>query len=168
MVDDNEVKEIETDVLTELFSAVSNGKIITVKNIIENDFPQQAFKNFSSTLLHQAANNSQSNILDYLVQHSANVDGKNAQQMTALHVAARKGDLRSIKVLLMNNADVNNIDYDNRTPLYFSVYDGQYDCAKFLLQEEDIDVTITRNGGWTHLHEASRFGHYKCVQLLLG
>lgn len=169
MADDgSNVNQGETDVFAELFTAVSNGEVIAVKRILEDDFPNQTFKNFSSTLLHQAANNSRSKVLHYLVQHGANVDGKNAQQMTALHVAARKGDLRSIRILLMNNADVNAVDYDNRSPLYFAVYDGHYDCAMRLLQEEGINITVTRKGGWTPLHEASRFGHYECVQLLLG
>ena len=156
------------DNFSSLFKAVSNGDLRNLQYILLNEFSIQAFKNLSSTLLHRAANNRRSKVLQYLIQqHGAYVDGKNAQQLTALHVAARLGDVDSLRVLLENGANINDVDYDNRTPLYFASYDGHLECVKELLQNTNININIHRKGGWTHLHEVARFGHYKCMKILI-
>lgn len=157
----------ENDIVGKLFRAVCNGDLATVKEILSNAFPQKMFKNFSSTLLHQATNNSQAMVLDYLIKFGANnVDARNAQQMTPLHIASWRGDTKSIQILLLSNADVNAVDFDNRSPLYFCIYGGHYDSAKCILQDKNVDLKMARNGGWTPLHEAARFGHLKCLELL--
>jgi len=156
------------DLITNLFSSVSDGDLINVKSILNDRFSIQTFKNLSPTLLHQAANNKHCNVLKYLIDHGAYVDSKNAQSMTALHVASNKGDARSVRMLLENNADVNALDYDNRTPLYYASYDGHNDVVDAILQNDSLDLKIMRNGGWTPLHETSRCGHYYCSKVLIG
>jgi len=157
----------ESDHVGELFKAVSEGNLSNTTRLIENQFSVQAFKNLSSTLLHQAANNHRSQILEYLLLVGAYVDGKNAQQLTPLHIAARVGDVTSLKVLLKNGANINEVDYENRTPLYFSVYSGHHECVQEILTIKDVNLHIVRKGGWTHLHEAARFGHLKCMKLII-
>ena len=80
---DNGAEPERTDLITELFAAVTGGNITNVKFILNNDFSTQTFKNLSPTLLHQAANNKHSQILNYLIESGSYVDSKNAQQMTA-------------------------------------------------------------------------------------
>lgn len=162
-----EKQGLVVDNFSSLFKAVSNGDLKNLDTILLNEFSVQAFKNLSPTLLHQAANNRRSKVLQYLIQHGSFVDGKNAQSMTALHVVARLGDVDSLRVLLENEANINEVDYDNRTPLYFASYDGHFECVKELLQNENINIHIHRKGGWTHLHEVARFGHFKCMGILL-
>ena len=87
--------------------------------------------------------------------------------MTPLHVSANKGDARSVRVLLHQGANINAVDYDNRTPLYFAAYDGHVDTVKSLLADDNLDISVKRNGGWTALHEASRFGHVDVTIALL-
>lgn len=162
MVTDEVVEQV-----TQLFAAVKNGSLDSVKDILSNHFSSQTFRNLSSTLLHQAANNRHSRVLRYLVESGALVDSKNAQQMTPLHVSANKGDARSVRVLLHQGANINAVDYDNRTPLYFAAYDGHVDTVKSLLADDNLDISVKRNGGWTALHEASRFGHVDVTVALL-
>ena len=70
-------------------------------------------------------------------------------------------------MLLLHGGDVNATDYDNRSPLYYAAYNGNEDCLKTILRDKRLDINITRNGGWTPLHETSRFGHLSCTKALL-
>ena len=152
-----------------LFDAVDEGNPRTVIQCLR-EVKQQAFINLAPSLLHKAAFLGHCNVLklllDLRIQHSANIDCQNAQQLTPLHVACTEGHDDCAALLLLRGASVNAVDFDNRTPLYFATYEGHLQAIKEVLKC-DADVNLARNGGWLPLHEAARFGHLECLKELI-
>lgn len=86
-------------------------------------------------------------IVNYLLEHGANVDQQNSKGKTALHRAVYKKQKEVVKLLIDCGADVNLEDNTERTPLhwagtvciYFAVlrhwtaFFGYYEIAKMLV-----------------------------------
>ncbi len=152
-----------------LFDAVQIGDprvvIFCLRKITE-----QAFFNLAPSLLHKAANQGHCKVLklllDLKLEHGANINSLNAQQLTPLHVVCAEGHDDCAKLLLSKNAAVNAVDFDNRTPLYFASHNGHLGCIKEVLASGG-NINIARHGGWHPIHEAARFGYLECMKELI-
>jgi ankyrin repeat protein len=67
---------------------------------------------------------------------------------------------------LAPDTDVNKKTSDGNTPLMFAAMFGNYDVAKYLLEEQKADVAIRNNAGETALSLSKKNGH-KNISLLL-
>lgn len=150
---------LDTDSITDLFDAVTNGYLEKVRIIVSERITKQVFQNLQCTLLHQASHNGHCEVLQFLLDNHAFIDCRDANNTTPLMISSQKGDGKSVRLLLKNGADVNASDYDKRTSLYLASYAGFEDCVNAILQDERLDLTVIRIGGWTALHEACRFGY---------
>ncbi len=152
-----------------LFDAVHSGDPRSVILSLQRVTPQ-AFFNLAPSLLHKAANRGHWKvlklILDLKIDHPANINSLNAQQLTPLHVVCSEGHLESTQFLLSRGAFVNAVDFDNRTPLYFASHNGHVECVKEVLKFGGC-VDLPRHGGWYPLHEAARFGYIDCIKELI-
>ena len=68
--------------------------------------------------------------MSYLVERSADVNGKNASGGTVLHFAATSGRLEVVKCLVGKGADVNGKDINGRTVLHVAVKTCKLDIVK--------------------------------------
>lgn len=62
------------------------------------------------TPLHLSASLGHLSIIDYLVNHGANVNVKDKKHLTPLHLSAHNGHYRIIEYLINHGADVNSKD----------------------------------------------------------
>jgi ankyrin repeat protein len=90
------------------------------------------------TALHMAVNNSLLPIVNLLLEHKADANGKSEDGSTPLHIAARQRVVykRLIRTLIDGGADVNAITLEGQTPLHELVARrGKYSMAavRFLL-----------------------------------
>ncbi len=60
--------------------------------------------------------------------------------------ACNKGNLEIVKLLLEHNADINSLGYLKNTPLHEAVINLNYDCVKYLI-ENNADQTIRNEHG---------------------
>ncbi|UJR37172.1 hypothetical protein I4U23_029881 [Adineta vaga] len=70
--------------------------------------------------------------LQYLVEHGADINIENDDQLTPLHQAASEGHIQCLELLLANNADVYAEDSRKQSPLDLAKLWGHKRCAKLL------------------------------------
>lgn len=74
--------------------------------------------------------------------------------LTALHFAARQGSFESVKALVEGGADVNQVSpADNASPVLIATVNGQFDVAKYLL-DQGADPNVRTDAGATALYAA--------------
>ena len=74
--------------------------------------------------------------------------------LAPIHFAARDGHLDSVKALLAAGADVNEVTQGDKTsPLLIATLNGQFDVAKYLL-DNGADPRLTSDNGVTPLYAA--------------
>ncbi|HEX9048880.1 MAG TPA: ankyrin repeat domain-containing protein [Verrucomicrobiae bacterium] len=116
-----------------------------------------------NTLLSKAAVQGQVKVVNYLLDHGADVNAG----WPALYQATRTGNRAMVELLLQRGADVNqNAEY-GRTALTVAAEEGFISILELLLANKaNPNVTDNRNGQ-TPLWLAMYKGHDKCVKLLL-
>jgi len=83
------------------------------------------------TLLHIAAANKRSDVVNYLIEQGAEVNAKGVGQRTALHIAAINNDQATLQILLNHKADLSLKDSGSKTAC---------EKAKEKHQQEAIDL----------------------------
>jgi ankyrin repeat protein len=142
------------------------------------------------TLLHLAAEVSDSDRIADLILNGADVNARAANGQTPLHVAAEHRRLEAVRVLLDRNADPNNRDIDGYTPARLAVdggnvvelllargavpsdilvasFTGRVDVVESSLAKDRSSVASRTRKGATSLHIAAKRGHAKVVEVLL-
>ena len=109
----------------ELRAACERGDFDFVKNIVlqkESDYPIEVnSKGFDEwTALHFAAYEDHVNILDFLLEHSADVNAETRFGKTALHIASIRGNIESIIVLSKSGINLNHQDEEGNTALHIA------------------------------------------------
>lgn len=86
------------------------------------------------TLLHAAAWNGVTDMMQELIRNSAEVDARTKDGWTPLTMAANSGHLASVNFLLQSRADVNARNDEGRTPLFQAVEKSHLEVVKRLLE----------------------------------
>ena len=118
------------------------------------------------TPMHVAARAGHANILALLLEHGADMDGRDIDGDTALHRASWNGKVKAGQCLLDHGADINAQNNDGWTPLYHAAYYGQAKFARMLL-ERGARVDAQTDTGETPLHGAVKTDNIQAVRLLL-
>uniref|UniRef100_A0A914CHA7 Uncharacterized protein n=1 Tax=Acrobeloides nanus TaxID=290746 RepID=A0A914CHA7_9BILA len=103
-------------------------------------------------------------VVQWLVEHGADVNVKSNNGETVLHSAAQWGSLAVVQWLVEHGADVNVKSNDGRTVLH-SAAQGSLDVVQWLV-EHGADVNVKSNDGRTVLHSAAQ-GSLDVVQWLV-
>ena len=98
------------------------------------------------------------NVMKLLIDHNADVDGRNATNSTPLRAAAYDGRLEIVSCLVENGADVNARDEFESTPLMISCSNGNMDVASYLI-EQGANYHLQDKAGDTSLHYAVEKEH---------
>eukprot|EP00095_Tigriopus_kingsejongensis_P007825 maker-scaffold204_size260821-snap-gene-1.42 protein:Tk07825 transcript:maker-scaffold204_size260821-snap-gene-1.42-mRNA-1 annotation:"transient receptor potential channel pyrexia" len=120
------------------------------------------------TALHLAAQDGNTESVQYLIQGGANVDARNARGQSALHLAALAQSPETVELLLKSGANANSGDYDCRTPLHSAIVKGSrsYECVRLLL-DGGADVNHKDRFGYSPLHIAALNEYSYCANMLL-
>lgn len=93
-------------------------------------------------------------LLDLLLRKNANVNLKDARDVTPLHIATFEGKPDCIRILLRARADVNATDRHGQTPLFFAP--SKQVCDLLLAARADANATNIKQQ--TPLHMAAHAG----------
>ncbi len=98
---------------------------------------------------------------------------RDSSQWTPLHSAALVGDTEMVQILVELNADINAEAVDMSTPLHFASIGflnrdslNRVKVARFLL-EHGADANSRREGGFTPLHNALKYGLVEVARVLI-
>jgi len=94
-------------------------------------------------------------VAEFLHQHGADVNFRDAKERTALHGASREGLVDMALWLLNHGADVNAQKWDGWLSLHLAVYHGQLEIVQMLL-EQNADINTHNKDGKVALHIAAQ------------
>lgn len=118
-----------------------------------NDLNLDAPDDWGRTALVAAVSHGHLSMVEQLVQSGAHVDIL-VEGLGVLHRAALNGHLAMVQTLLAFGADINQGSESRETPLMLAIQTGNLGIARFLLQQEGIQVNATSHIGETALLKA--------------
>ncbi len=131
--------------------------------LIERGMDVNSVDAAGNTLLMQAVQRDNGDLVDYLLQRRARLNTRNRNGETALSLAAYQGKLAVVKRLVEAGSDVNLYGWP---PLIYAAFNGHAAVVDYLLQK-GAEINATTANGSTALLFAARFGHLAVVELLL-
>ncbi|XP_026133026.1 tankyrase-2 isoform X2 [Carassius auratus] len=135
----------------ELFEACRSGDLERVKRLVcPVNVNSRDTAGRKSTPLHFAAGFGRRDVVDYLLQHGANVHARDDGGLISLHNACSFGHAEVVSLLLQHGADANSRDNWNYTPLHEAAIKGKIDVCIVLLQH-GAEPTIRNTDGRTAL-----------------
>ena len=117
------------------------------------------------TPLHLAAYNGHMEAINTLVELSADIEAKTANEATPLHWAASEGHVEAIKTLVELSADIEAKTANGATPLHLAAVVGDVEAVKTLLQL-GAQMRARTDDGETALVLSVRLGHHGVAQVL--
>ncbi|VDH97104.1 CDK inhibitor PHO81 [Mytilus galloprovincialis] len=118
------------------------------------------------TVLHIACLKGFTELTRILLNHHANVDKQDKNELTPLHLACRYGKWDTASLLLKFRANVNALDELERTPMYYSCTANHKDIVELLIQNK-ADIDKSSSNGLTPLHAACGKENIDIVKLLI-
>ena len=116
------------------------------------------------TPLHAAVALGYTEIVQFFLDHDADVNVRDKHNSTPLHEASGSVDI--MELLLSHDADVNALDHRGDSALHKASRYQRFDAVK-LLVERGADVNVRDKSNPTPLHEASGSGKLDVMELLL-
>ena len=166
----------EKEVVAELVSAASGGKVDEVRWLIAEDIdfstPDKSGQSYMTQALCAAADGGQADTVKVLLDAGANLNEADMADRTALKFAVSGGHDEVVKLLLDGGADPDATDGDNWTALMFAAATtrcdeiGRSKVAKLLL-DSGADMDKMDGSGQTALMVAAAACHIEIVKLLL-
>ncbi len=116
-----------------LVTAAAKGDLGSVKSYIKKGENVNQKNRARWTALAYAVKFNYMNVVEYLVEHGADVDLTVNTGETPLQVALKNGSFDIAKYLVSKGADVNKPDLMSMSPLAWAVKDNNMDKVKFLV-----------------------------------
>lgn len=145
--------------------AISGGEKSTLQCIILN-FPAHSRGKAESIALSEAALLKRDEMLKFLVDSGANINGTRERGWSPLYMAALHGDDDAARLLLSRGADPNLKSDSGATPLLQAADGGHAHLIQTLLRG-GANISDVDNHGDTALHRAVRKCRYLAAALLL-
>ncbi|CAL4164207.1 unnamed protein product [Meganyctiphanes norvegica] len=139
------------DAEQQLLEASKSGDIDIVRRIISQEPHLVNVRDLDgrhSTPLHFAAGYNRVPIVEFLLQHGADVHAKDKGGLVPLHNACSYGHYEVTELLVRHGASVNVADLWKYTPLHEAAAKGKYDIVKLLLKH-GADVNRKNREGHT-------------------
>ena len=145
--------------------AVENGHVDVARLLLEHGaFPNPVVGR--CTLLHHASRCDDSDDIQLLIDHGADVDCTDDTDRTPLHLASANGCVRAMQRLLLYGADVNKHMRHGWTPLHRASTHGTPEGIRLLFRH-GANINEKDGIGWTALHWASFKRRPEITQALL-
>jgi len=162
-----------------------------------NDNAPEAFNNFKQplhnfiggsgwSLLHYLARDGKHTLIKNLIINTkrdldcsatTGLDGEYNHGWTPLHIAAYHKQFLCVKMLVECGAYIDAMDEFKWTPLYWSLFLGDYQTARYLMQKKAVFThkvigpkrksRMIGSSGWTGLLLASVSGNLDCIKYLV-
>ncbi len=119
------------------------------------------------TLLHLAAWNDSSEVIEYLLEKGCEIDGLDLNHYTPLHMAAARDSISVARLLIDRGATVDAKSKSHDTPLHCAASCGHVEMIQLLL-DSGADVNALAELGFENaLHKAIAGNHVEAVKLLV-
>ena len=102
------------------------------------------------------------NLCNHIIQKTGDIEPLLKSRGTPLHLAAMNGNLEVVRFFMDNLVDSER----RKTVLNSSVFGGNLNMCKVLIEEFKADVNHSDYNGITPLHIASKFGHLEICKFL--
>ncbi|KAH9056837.1 ankyrin [Lactarius vividus] len=160
---------------TALHSAALNGKFRLVQVLLDHAANPTTENDQGETPLHLLSRGKYDRgvvIIQLLLEHGVDVNGRKRNMWTPLHLAAVKGRFKIARVLLDHGANPTAADEQGETPLHVvsqGKHDSQEDGVRIaqLLLARGADVNALDKDQYTPFDSASYFGRFDIARLLL-
>jgi transposase-like protein len=183
---EHELAKQEVDLIT----AVKNGDLEKVKDLIKKQTNINCKDKYSQTPLMWATTVGNENIVRYLIEHGADLSHKDENNETALTIArnfghgeivdilreareinlikaVKDGNLEKVKDLIKKQTNINCKDKYSQTPLMWAAVTGNENIVRYLI-EHGADLSHKDGNNETALTIARNFGHREIVNILKG
>lgn len=137
MLRDDPVPQVGTDIDLQLLEAAKAGDMEVVKKLIAAHPHAVNCRDLDgrhSTPLHFAAGYNRVAVVEYLLQHGADVHAKDKGGLVPLHNACSYGHYEVTELLIKHGACVNVADLWKFTPLHEAAAKGKFEICKLLLK----------------------------------
>ncbi|XP_030610864.1 poly [ADP-ribose] polymerase tankyrase-2-like [Archocentrus centrarchus] len=136
-----------SEVDRQLLEASKSGDLETVKKLCTaQNVNCRDVEGRQSTPLHFAAGYNRLAVVQFLLQHGADVHAKDKGGLVPLHNACSYGHYEVAELLVLHGAVVNVADLWKFTPLHEAAAKGKYDICKLLLQHGADPTRKNRDG----------------------
>jgi len=144
-----------TKIKNVLLTSAKSGDLVLLKLLLDAGADIESKNHELSPPLYLAAANQHLDLVKYLVEKKAEINGRNLWiGQTPLWVAAFNDDLTMVEYLVSVNADVDAKERWGRTPLHMAAWKNNIDMAKLLLSS-GADIEAKDDDGLTPLHYAA-------------
>lgn len=131
--------------LKKAYGAVKEGDIATVKALLAEDNNLANSMTPFGTLLHVAASEGNTELVDLLIQYGADIHAKGgALGGSALNEAASDGKKEVLEYLLSRGAEM-DVSEPERNPLFSAIHGGHVKIAELLISN-GIDIAVRYTG----------------------
>lgn len=148
---------------TPLYYSITSKKIDMIKALLDKG---ANIEDDEHPILHEAAAEKESDILDVLLLRNPDVNKVNPNKETPLHCAAKKGNEKNVDLLIKHGATVNIQNIGGNTPFHFAAQNGYLTILKLLINNK-AQVDCKNNLGKTALHAAATAGNEEIINFLL-
>ncbi|XP_052772153.1 poly [ADP-ribose] polymerase tankyrase-1-like isoform X2 [Mya arenaria] len=169
MLKDDPVPQVGTDIDLQLLEAAKAGDMEVVRKLIAAHPHAVNCRDLDgrhSTPLHFAAGYNRVAVVEYLLQHGADVHAKDKGGLVPLHNACSYGHYEVTELLIKHGACVNVADLWKFTPLHEAAAKGKFEICKLLLKH-GADVNKKNRDGNTPL-DLVKDGDQDVADLLRG
>ncbi|XP_046548425.1 protein fem-1 homolog B-like [Haliotis rubra] len=114
-----------------------------------------------------AAAEGHKDVVEFLVNHGADLSLVYSSGSSTLHIASLGGHLEVVKYSVSENkVDINSRGWRMKTPVMVAAEMGKKDVVEFLV-EHGADLSLVYDGGSSTLHLASAEGHLEVVKYVV-
>ncbi|KFQ30951.1 Ankyrin repeat and SOCS box protein 3, partial [Mesitornis unicolor] len=150
-----------------LHLSARHGSLEGVRVLLEAGADPNEITTEATNALFLAVENGHADIVKFLLQREANVEGPHSWSgWNSLHQAAFQGRTEIMKILLEKGASKECKDDFGITPLFIAAQYGKLETLRLLISH-GADVNCQAKDRATPLLIASQEGHVECVELLL-
>ncbi|PQQ13327.1 tankyrase-1 [Prunus yedoensis var. nudiflora] len=147
-----------------LHTAARSGDLTAVQSILSsNPLTVNSRDKHSRTPLHLAAWSGQTEVVNFLCSHKADVGAAAMDDMGAIHFAAQKGHLEVVRTLLLSGASVKAYTRKGLTPLHYAVQGAHVELIKYLVKK-GANLSAKTKAGKTPLDLASSDEVRSCLK----
>ena len=150
------------------FNACRNGDLLEVQELLkEVDINSRHFS--ENTLLHVAAENGYTEIMEHLIKNGAKINVENKFGESPIHMSVQFNKLRSFQILI-KNMDLDSLSKHNQADdgsiLHFASSLNRLEFVKILLKQ-GVKVNLQNSDDFTPLSLAIKHGHCEVIKYLI-
>lgn len=156
---------VDNDGHTAVFWAAHQGYSKILRILHQAHMSMKSAPNSPSPLV-RASYHGHRAVVDFLIEHGADVNALGKDGSTPMKVAADNGHFELVALLWKRGANIHATSgTTGQTPLHSASWSGHLKIVQFLL-EKNADPNVTTPNGWSPISGAAGLGHLEVVRAL--